>query len=200
MRRFSPCSPATRRTLTKSAVALRSGQLWLLSAFCGVFYAQNQTSLWLDVPFVQQVKAGCGSAAVAMVTEYWARQFPDLAKAQADAERIDAMLPAISPKGIGGEALKRYLEDRGFRAFIFEGELSDVRSHFAKGRPLIVCLAPKRNRGLLHYAVVVGIDEKDVWLNDSARGRLFREDVDRFVNEWRGTGNWALLAVPRHAQ
>lgn len=135
-----------------------------------------------------------------MVVEYWARQFPGLEKAQADAERIDKLLPATSPKGIQGEALKRYLDGRGFQAFVFEGELADLHNHFAKGRPVIVCLAPKRNRGLLHYAVVAGLDEKNVWLNDPARGKLFREDVERFITEWRATDNWALLAVPRPVQ
>ncbi len=172
----------------------------LLLAALHLSYGQDAPPSWLDVPFVEQVKAGCGSAAVAMVVEYWARQFPRLEKAQADAERIDRLLPATSPKGIGGAALKQYLDGRGFQAYIFDGELSDLRNHFAKGRPVIVCLAPKGNRGLLHYAVVAGLDDKDVWLNDPARGKLFREDIERFTAEWRRTGNWALLAVPRPAQ
>ncbi len=149
---------------------------------------------------MQQVKAGCGSAAVAMVIEYWARQFPGLDKAQSDAERIDQLLPATSPKGIRGEALKQYLDNRGFQSFVFEGELSDLQHHFAKGRPVIVCLAPKGNRGLLHYAVVVGLSDGEIWLNDPARGKLFREGTERFSVEWQRTGRWALLAVPRPAQ
>lgn len=172
--------------------------LLLLIAHLG--YSQDAHPSWLDVPFVQQVKAGCGSAAVAMVIEYWAHQFPGLEKTQADAERIDQLLPATSPKGIQGEALKQYLDEHGFRAFVFEGDMSDLRNHFAKGRPVIVCLAPKGNRGLLHYAVLVGVDDRDVWLNDPARGKLFQEGVERFMTEWRRTGNWALLAVPRPAQ
>lgn len=172
----------------------------LLIALFGPLHAQDNSASWLDIPFVQQVKAGCGSAAIAMVVQYWARQFPGLEKAQADTEKIDQLLPATSPKGIQGEALKRYLDERGFEAFIFDGELPDLHNHFAKGRPVIVCLAPKGNRGLLHYAVVAGLDDRDVWLNDPARGKLFREDVQRFTAEWRRTGNWALLAVPRSAQ
>lgn len=160
-------------------------------------FGDNARAAWLDVPYVRQVKAGCGSAAVAMVTEYWARQVPGLERAQSDAEKIDQLLPATSPKGIGGEALKRYLEEHGFQAFIFDAEVSDLRNHFAKGRPVIVCLAPKGNRGLLHYAVVVGLDDSSVWLNDSARGKLFHEDLAQFLPEWRRTNNWALLAVPR---
>lgn len=173
--------------------------LFVIAAL-GRLQAQDNSTSWLDVPFVQQLKAGCGSAAIAMVVQYWARQFPGLEKAQADTEKIDQLLPATSPKGIQGEALKRYLDQHGFQAFIFDGELPDLRNHFAKGRPVIVCLAPKGNRGLLHYAVVAGLDDRDVWLNDPARGKLFREDVQRFTAEWRRTGNWSLLALPRSAQ
>ncbi len=169
-------------------------------AFLPLLNARDDASFWLDVPFVQQIKAGCGSAAIAMVVQYWARQFPGLERAEEDAERINQLLPATSPKGIQGEALKRYLDERGFQAFIFDGEVEDLRNHFSKGRPVIVCLAPKGNRGLLHYAVVAGLNDKEVWLNDPARGKLFREDIQRFTAEWRKTNNWALLAVPRSAQ
>jgi ABC-type bacteriocin/lantibiotic exporter with double-glycine peptidase domain len=151
---------------------------------------------WLDVPYVQQVKDGCGSAAVAMVVQYWALQFPELQKAAADTERIDKLLPATS-EGIRGEALKAYLERNGFSAYIFDGEVGDLRHHLEKGRPVIVCLAPGGPKKPLHYAVVVGINDNRIWLNDSARGKLFSEDLARFKEEWSATQNWALLAVPR---
>jgi predicted double-glycine peptidase len=179
---------------------LRAFATILIFASVHLSYSQDAHPSWLDVPFVQQAKAGCGSAAVAMVIEYWARQFPGLDKAQADAEKINQLLPATSPKGIQGEALKQYLDARGFQAFIFEGEMSDLRNHLSKGRPVIVCLAPKGKAGPLHYAVVAGLDDRDVWMNDPARGKLFREDVERFTTEWQRTNNWALLAVPRSAQ
>jgi ABC-type bacteriocin/lantibiotic exporter with double-glycine peptidase domain len=153
-------------------------------------------SAWLDVPYVEQVKAGCGSAAVAMVIQYWARQFPALQSAAEDTERIDRLLPG-SANGIRGEALRNYLEQRGFSAYVFDGEISDLQHHFDKGRPLIVCLAPRGPKAPLHYAVVVGIDKERIWLNDSARGKLFSEGLERFRKEWDATGHWALLAVPR---
>lgn len=151
---------------------------------------------WLDVPFVRQVKAGCGAAAVAMVAGYWSRHDPQLGAAAKDAERINELLPA-SAKGIRGRALKRYLEERGFAAYVFDGELIDLRNHIDKGRPVVVCLGLKGAKAPLHYAVVVGVDEEAIWLNDSARGKLVREDIARFQRAWSVTGNWALLAVPR---
>ena len=148
---------------------------------------------------MRQVKSGCGAAAVSMVVQYWARHKPELKRAADETDRIDELLPA-SRRGIRGDALKDYLAQRGFAAYVFDGEVQDLRDHFAKGRPVIVCLAPAGPRAPLHYAVVVGIDNHSVWLNDSARGKLVREPLDKFQNSWNVTGHWALLAVPRSAQ
>ncbi len=151
---------------------------------------------WLEVPYVRQVKAGCGAAAIAMVVQYWALRHPDLKDAAAETDRIDDLLPA-SRRGIRGNALKEYLTARGFDAYVFDGELKDLRHHFEKGRPVVVCLGLSGAKGPLHYAVVVGVDESSVWLNDSARGKLVRDSLDRFEAAWKLSGNWSLLAVPR---
>jgi predicted double-glycine peptidase len=150
---------------------------------------------WLDVPFVRQVKYGCGPAAVAMVMQYWAREQHGLDVAPA--ERINQALPASSQKGLAGRTLKQYLEEHGFEAYIFNGELQDLSQHLAKGRPVIVCLGPKGPREPLHYTVVVGIDEEAVLLNDPARGKMVRENRERFVTAWKATGQWSMLAIPR---
>ena len=153
-------------------------------------------STTLDVPYVAQVKAGCGSAAIAMVVQYWAQQQKDLSSTAAATEDIDRWLPP-SKKGIAGKALKTYLQNHGFDAYIFDGEASDLAHHIEKGRPVVVCLAPGGTHKPLHYAVVVGIDNESVWLNDSARGKLYRQSRASFANDWDATGDWALLAVPR---
>ena len=157
----------------------------------------NGAPHWLDIPYVRQVGSGCGAAVVAMVVQYWARQDPAFAGAASESERINGMLPVSANGMISGSALKRYLEERGFDAFIFRGELADLRQHFEKGRPLIVCLGLKGPRAPLHYAVVAGLDDKAVWLNDPARGKLMREELAPFQAAWKATDNWTLLAVPR---
>jgi predicted double-glycine peptidase len=150
---------------------------------------------WLDIPYVHQTGAGCGAAAVAMVIQYWARQEPSLAGAAAETERIDRDLPA-GEKGIQGNALKSYLEERGFEVFVFRGERSDLEQQFEKGRPTVVCLGPKSSRGTFHYAVVAGLGHETVWLNDPARGKLIREDLRHFEAAWKESDHWTLLAVP----
>jgi uncharacterized protein YvpB len=162
--------------------------------------AYSFESDWLDVPFVRQVYAGCGSASIAMVMQYWIRNESRLDPAAADAERIHKALGRASSKGIAGLKLKQYLEENGFSVYLFDGELQDLRNHLDKGRPLVVCLAPSGPRAPLHYVVVVGIADDTVMLNDPARGKLTRVDAERFLREWKTTGNWALLAVPRQGK
>jgi len=159
--------------------------------------ACSTESQWLEVPFVHQVKAGCGSAAVAMVMQYWASRQPGLDAAAADAGRIDQVLLPDSKKGIQGQDLKRYLEEHGFAAFVFSGEISDLQQHLAKGRPVVVALGLNGARTPLHYVVVVGLKDKAVLVNDPARGKLIDIDLQRFLLVWKPAGNWALLAVPR---
>jgi hypothetical protein len=101
---------------------------------------------WIDVPFVRQVRAGCGPASIAMVMQYWVQHEPGLDAIAADAERIDEALPA-SDRGTLGSDLRTYLEAHGFSAFVFDGESEDLTHHLAKGRPLVVCLAPKGRTG-----------------------------------------------------
>jgi ABC-type bacteriocin/lantibiotic exporter with double-glycine peptidase domain len=173
-------------------MVLRPSLLGSIAATCVI----ATQAPWLDVPFVQQEKAGCGAAAVAMVVGYWAREYPALAEAARDSERINNLLPA-SARGIRGRELKRYMEERGFDVYVFDGDISDLRQHSGKGRPVVVCLGPRGAKGPLHYAVVVGVEDGAVWLNDSARGKLFRADLGRFETEWKATGHWAMLAVPR---
>ncbi|HYI96820.1 MAG TPA: C39 family peptidase [Bryobacteraceae bacterium] len=144
-------------------------------------------------------QAGCGAASVAMVVQYWARHYPVLKSAADETDRIDELLPSTR-KGIRGRALSDYLSARGFAVYIFDGQLKDLRQHFDRGRPIIVCLGLSGPKAPLHYAVVVGIEEASVWLHDSARGKLTREPIDRFTSAWDVTGNWALLAVPRDAR
>ena len=173
---------------------MRKSLGWLMLA--GLVHAQ-----WLDVPYVRQIEAGCGAASIAMVMQYWSHETPELGVATdaMDGDRIYRLLAGSSGKGISGESLKQYLSSNGFDAYAFNGELRDIEQHLAKGRPLVVCLAPRGSRQPLHYVVVVGKTDKVVTMHDPTRGKLFQEDLPRFQKEWKATGNWTLLAVPRRA-
>lgn len=168
----------------------------VLALFIGLLPAQQVMTL--SVPFVKQTKEGCGSAAIAMILEYWRDQLPQAAIQPADAGRIQERLHTPEAKGIYGSDMEAFFRETGFHAFRFKAGKRDLLEHLSRGRPVIVCLQPDR-RAPLHYVVVAGFDPvHDVFLlNDPARGKLLREESHRFLKLWRGTGNWAMLAVPK---
>lgn len=156
----------------------------------------------LDVPFVRQVKEGCGSASISMVMQYWSRQSGQPAPPDADAEAIHRQLYSREKRGTPAADMVRYFEQAGYRAFAFRGEWSDLKHHLQKGRPLIVALGPEGPKGPRHYVVVAGLDERNslVLVNDPAAQKLARVSRDRFQKDWQVTGNWTLLAVPLQAR
>ena len=173
-------------------------RLGVFVCLCGLFCGAQTASLWLDVPFVKQERDGCGAASIAMVMQFWQRQqgrFPDNAS---DAGEIEKALYSSRAHGIYASDLERYLRAQGFQAFAFEGTRDDLRQHLEKGRPLIVALK-LAGQAPLHYVVVVGLDPENhlILVNDPAERKLLKREQADFEKEWRGAGNWALLAVPQ---
>jgi len=159
------------------------------------------SGVWLDVPYVHQEKEGCGSAALAMILQYWNQKGAALSSERVDPEKIQQQLYSKEGHGIRASALEEYLRESGFSSFIFRGEFSDLGTHIEKGRPLIASIQPG-GKSSLHYVVVVGIEREHeaVLLNDPQRGKLFRVERAEFEKEWQRTGDWTLLAVPKSVE
>jgi ABC-type bacteriocin/lantibiotic exporter with double-glycine peptidase domain len=119
----------------------------------------------------------------------------------ADAERIRQALYSRKARGIYASDLERYLQQHGFRTFAFQGQWSDLQQHLEKGRPLIVALKPNTGDASLHYVVVAGLDGEQhlILVNDPAQRKLLQQESADFEKEWKGAGNWTLLAVPRES-
>lgn len=164
---------------------------------CGVLAAVDVPGAWLDVPFVQQQKDGCGAASVAMVMQYWQRQQASAPDAKAEYEHIENALLSRTAHGVFASNMARYFQQNGFSAFTFAGDWDLLQCHLEKGRPLIVALQPG-SRLPLHYVVVAGLNPEAgiVLVNDPAERKLLKEDRDRFEREWKAAGHWTLLAVP----
>src|SRR5882672_5836332 len=175
------------------------GLVLFLVAGVGFALAAETPSLWIDVPFVAQVKNGCGSAVMAMVMEYWEKKTGRTAQGSADAGKIQAALYSPAKEGIPASAMKRYFESAGYRTFAFVGDWGELRHHLERGRPLIVSLKASGPRGPLHYVVVVGIDSERNYLfvNDPAQQKMLRISRQGFESEWSPAHNWTLLAVLR---
>jgi predicted double-glycine peptidase len=164
--------------------------MWLMVVLAGL------SAVSVDVPFVRQEKNGCGPASLAMLVQYWMRQDASIRAEDGDAASIYRELYSAEAKGVYASAMTRYLEQRGFQTYVFQGELEDLRHHLSKGRPLVVCL----NQGghdTLHYVVVAGVEGDFVAINDPADRKLRKVDRRSFLRSWAAAGNWTLLAVPR---
>jgi ABC-type bacteriocin/lantibiotic exporter with double-glycine peptidase domain len=170
----------------------------VLSCLCSFLCAAQSSPIWIDVPFVKQERNGCGAASVAMLMQYWQRQQGKANDTGADVTEIQRLLYSERVHGIYAADLERYLGQHGFRTFAFPGSWSDLKHHLAKGRPLIAALKPQA-RGERHYVVVAGLDtvQNLVLVNDPAQRKLLEREWSQFESEWRATGNWTLLAVPR---
>ena len=163
--------------------------------------ARTSRGVWLDVPYVHQEKEGCGSAAIAMVLQYWNEKGANVATDRTDAEQIQRKLYSKESHGIRASAMTEYLRESGFSPFVLRGEWSDLKNHLEKGRPLIAAIQPGE-RAALHYVVIVGLEGADeaVLVNDPERGKLVRIERFEFEKEWKRTDNWTLLAVPRSSE
>jgi ABC-type bacteriocin/lantibiotic exporter with double-glycine peptidase domain len=172
--------------------------LLALLCACGLVCAAVPAGVWLDVPFVKQEKNGCGAASVAMIMQFWQHQQGRPLDAASDAAQIQRTLYASRAHGIYASDLEHYLEHHGFRTFAFQGAPDDLRQHLEKGRPLIVALKPG-GQVPLHYVVVAGLDRDHslILLNDPAERKLLSQQQAGFEREWKGAGNWTLLAVPQ---
>jgi predicted double-glycine peptidase len=164
----------------------------------GVALATDPPAIWIDVPYVKQTKEGCGSAAIAMVMLYWAKQAGRESAAGADVARIQEALYSREQKRVTASAMEEYLRKHNYQTYAFRGDWKDLETDLGKGRPLIVCLKASGDLGPLHYAVVVGIDAARgyVFLNDPAMGKMLRISREGFQSEWDLAKNWTLLAVP----
>jgi predicted double-glycine peptidase len=159
---------------------------------------EEHAGIWLDVPFIKQTEDGCGSAAIAMLLQYWQAHGTTVAEGRADAEAIQKELYSSKARGIFASDMERYFKASGFRAYAFRGQWSDLRQHLGNGRPLIISMRPGSKHAPLHYVVVTGMDwqREAVFVNDPARGKLLRVERQDFEKEWLAARNWMLLAVP----
>ena len=164
---------------------------------CGVVFAEG-SGVWLNVPFVQQEKNGCGAAVIAMIVEYWRQQQPG-PREPVDPSEIQRILFSKQAQGIYASDMQTYFEEHGFRAFSFKGDWEMLRSHLQKGRPLIAALKPARGETSLHYVVIAGLDwdHNLVLLNDPAQKKLLKVERRAFEKEWNAVDRWTLLAVPK---
>jgi ABC-type bacteriocin/lantibiotic exporter with double-glycine peptidase domain len=142
------------------------------------------------VPFFPQSTYQCGPSALASVLNYYGcRVTPgEIAKA-IYSERL---------RGTLSIDLVLYARRMGFSAKAYRGNLTDLKSHISKDRPLIVF--QDLGYSLLampHFSVVIGYDdaEGDLILH-SGKQRDKVTSYGRFSRTWREMDYWTLLILP----
>ncbi|HVB86081.1 MAG TPA: C39 family peptidase [Candidatus Dormibacteraeota bacterium] len=183
-----------KRPPTRVALAV----LVLVASAIAPLFAGQDSALWINVPYVAQVRDGCGSATISMVLQYWAKKQGQPSPPFADPVTIQSKLYSPKDHGITTTNMEAYFRHSGYRVFVFQGEWSDLAHHIRLGRPLIVGLRASGPIEPLHYVVVVGIDVARgfVFINDPAQAKMLRVSRQGFESEWEHTHNWTLLALP----
>lgn len=134
-----------------------------------------------SVPVLRQESDNdCGAAALGMVLKFWG--------VQADIE-----MPA--DRGMRAEEMRDFARRQGLKAYLVHGDLRDLRSELARGRPVLVGLRkPYVGGPLSHYEVVVGWHEsrKLVLTIDPARGWRINT-WEGFDAEWEPAGRLTIV-------
>jgi predicted double-glycine peptidase len=131
-----------------------------------------------------------------MVAQYWSRQGEQLSNDLPSPQQVYERLYKAERRGIALADMRGYFEDLGFHAFTLRGNWSDLETHLSKGRPVIVGLRSGRAANL-HFAVLTGVDDKYVRLNDPTRRKPQRRKRADCDAEWAAGEHWMLLATPR---
>ncbi|OIO06127.1 MAG: hypothetical protein AUJ49_00330 [Desulfovibrionaceae bacterium CG1_02_65_16] len=137
------------------------------------------------VPFHPQEDHQCGPASLATVLNYLG-----------DPVTPEDIAGAIFRPGLRGTVsldLALYPRGRGFSTRFFRGSPADVAAAVDAGTPLLVMIDYGFSGvHLFHYMVVTGYDGEGVRVN-SGRQREQRISWARFLSDWSGADNWALL-------
>lgn len=152
--------------------------------------------LRLDLPFVPQVKEGCGSATIAMVLAWWSKHGHPLPEAAYSAPAIHAEVYSKADMGTKAGVMESYFRKAGFRSFAFPGKWPDLAERLKEGQPLIVALRPPGGQRRLHYVVVSGISDTHILLHDPANKPYVLLSRKEFEAQWSVSNHWTLLALP----
>jgi len=156
----------------------------------GLEHSCQNKSYFIDVPFIKQENNYCGAASLAMVFKYWGKNISQYSIADKIYEK--------SKKGVSSKNLKSFSEENGFLAFIYKGDLENIKENIKKGRPLIIAMSSNSPTGF-HYIVVVGYnkDSSIILVNNSYSGKLKTIRVKDFIKKWTKSDYWTLLILPK---
>jgi len=143
-----------------------------------------------DVPFFPQSKYQCAPASLASVLNYYGcRVTPG---------EISKAIYRKRLRGTLSIDLILFAQKMEFNARAYRGDLTDLKNHIAKDRPLIVF----QDLGyplltIRHFSVVIGYDDAEGILILHSGKRINKViPYERFLRSWREMDYWTLLILP----
>ena len=125
-------------------------------------------------PFKQSASF-CGPASLKMVLEYFGIKKTE--------KEIAKLCGATKEKGVGAAGLLEAARKLGLKGFVKDfSEIEDLKKYVLKKKiPVIVDWF---QGGDGHYSVGVGIDRKNIWLQDPEIGKIKKLDLETFKRVW----------------
>jgi len=129
----------------------------------------------LKVKPFRQKTGFCGLASLKMVLDYFG-----VKKNERDLVKLTGCTKA---KGAEAKNLLKAAEKLGFKGSIKDfSEIEDVKKYVQKKKIPVIVDWFSQDEG--HYSVVVGIDKKNIYLQDPELGRIRKLDIETFKRVW----------------
>jgi hypothetical protein len=137
----------------------------------------------------QRAEYDCGPTALHMVLDHFCAGEP-----------TNAATMFGSDRRVTAAELRNRARTLGFDAFVISGTFQDIEHELRKNRPVIVGIAkpaPKGNKAIAHYEVVVGIAPKQsrIVTLDPATG-WHEMSFAGFLEQWTPTKHLLLVLLP----
>lgn len=126
-------------------------------------------------PFRQTRSGLCGPASLKMVLDYFG-----VKKSEKELAKLSG---ATKEKGVEAENLLKAAQKLGLEGFIKDfSEIPDIKKYVLQKKiPLIVDWF-SQDEG--HYSVIVGINNKDIYLQDPEWGKIRKLKINDFKRIW----------------
>jgi hypothetical protein len=176
-----------------AGIWLEPGQLLLSGLIASLGLARPQPvtprvdiPVVLQVPYVAQSELLCGGAAVAMIERWWGRR----------GVYADDFASLVRPDsgGILTTELLLATRARGWQAAAIHGTPALVQQSLRDSVPVVALIRVGANR--FHYIVIVGWNSEEVVFHDPAVRPFATLSVKKFLAEWSGADEWAMLVRP----
>jgi ABC-type bacteriocin/lantibiotic exporter with double-glycine peptidase domain len=144
----------------------------------------------LDVPFFPDKTDQCGPSALASVLSFWGR----------------AVDPAVLANEVINDKLNGSLsmnllmaaQDRGFKAYLYNGSLEDLKFELSKGHPVVAFVSGGVEfTPIGHYVVVCGFDDarRGLYIHSGSSKNEFVR-YKSFERDWEKMRRLTLLILP----